>query len=334
MEPFDFERREPGPRDVVVDIKYCGVCHSDIHQARNEWGGSKYPIVPGHEIVGTAAIVGGEVRKFKVGSSVGIGTFVDSCRKCGPCKENEEQYCEKGATFTYNSIDRDGKTPTRGGFSTRITVDEAYAFTIPKGLALDRAAPLLCAGTTTYSPMRHLGVKKGDRVAVVGFGGLGHMAVKLAKAMGADVTVLSHSPGKEDDARRLGADGFISTADAEAFRKNATSFDYVLDTVSAKHDYNSYLNLLGFDGTMVLLGVPEASLLAPSSLQNNRVRLMGSNVGGTKDTREMLDFCARHGIGADVEVIPMQRINEAFDRTVRNDVRYRFVVDMASLKTS
>ena len=333
LEPFDFERREPGPHDVVVDIQFCGVCHSDIHQARNEWGGSMYPLVPGHEIVGTATMVGKEVRKFKVGSSVGVGTFVDSCRSCGPCKKGEEQYCEKGAIFTYNSYERDGKSLTQGGYSTRITVDEAYAFTIPKGMAPQKTAPLLCAGTTTYSPMRHFGVKENSRVAVVGLGGLGHMAVKFAKAMGASTTVLSHSPEKEGDAGRLGADGFITTRDSTVFEKYSSSFDFVLDTVSAKHDFNFYLNMLAYDGTMVLLGVPEPSPVAPSSLQGRRVRLIGSNVGGTKDTQEMLEFCTRHGITADVEVIPMQRINEAFDRTVRSDVHYRFVIDMASLKS-
>jgi uncharacterized zinc-type alcohol dehydrogenase-like protein len=291
-------------------------------------------LVPGHEIIGTAAAVGKEVRKFNVGSPVGVGTFVDSCRTCGPCKEREEQYCEKGAVFTYNSYERDGKTLTRGGYSTRITVDEAYAFTIPKGVAPERTAPLMCAGTTTYSPMKHFGVKKGSRVAVVGLGGLGHMAVKLAKAMGARVTALSHSPEKEGDSKRLGADEFIATGDPAVFRKYASAFDFVLDTVSAKHDFNSYLGLLTYEGTMVLLGVPESAPLAPWALQGNRVKLVGSNVGGTKDTQEMLDFCARHGIAADVEVISIQRINEAFDRTVRSDVRYRFVVDMASLKVS
>jgi uncharacterized zinc-type alcohol dehydrogenase-like protein len=332
LEPFEFERREPGPHDVLVDIQFCGVCHSDIHQARNEWGGARYPLVPGHEIVGTASAVGKEVRKFKVGSPVGVGTFVDSCRGCGPCRDREEQYCQKGAIFTYNSYERDGKTLTRGGYSTLITVDEAYAFTIPKGMVPERTAPLLCAGTTTYSPMRHLGVRKGSQVGVVGLGGLGHIAVKFASAMGARVTVLSHSPEKEEDARRLGAEGFVATGDPAALVKHASSFDFILNTVSAKHDYNSYLNLLGYEGTMVLLGVPEPSPVAAFALQGNRLRLVGSNVGGTRDTQEMLEFSARHGIGADVEVVPIQRINEAFDRTVRSDVRYRFVIDMASLK--
>ena len=333
LEPFDFERREPGPRDVLVDIQYCGVCHSDIHQARNEWGGSNYPMVPGHEIVGTAAAVGDRVRKFKVGSRVGVGTFVDSCRRCGPCRAGEEQYCEDGATFTYNCYERDGKTLAQGGYSTCITVDEAYAFDVPTSIPLERAAPLLCAGTTTYSPLRHFGVKKDDRIAVVGLGGLGHMAVKLAKALGANVTVLSHSPNKHEDATRLGADDFIATGDSGVFKKNASRFDFVMDTVSARHDFNAYLNLLRFEGTMMLVGVPDPAPLAPWALQGRRRRLIGSNVGGTKDTQEMLDFCARHGIAADVEVIPIGRIGEAFDRTVRSDVRYRFVIDIASLKS-
>ena len=334
LQPFDFERREPGPHDVLVNIQYCGVCHTDIHQVRNEWRGSIYPMIPGHEIIGTAASVGDRVSKFKIGSRVGVGTFVDSCRKCGPCREEEEQYCEKGAIWTYNCYECDGKTLTQGGYSTYITVDEAYAFRIPDSIPPERAAPLLCAGTTTYSPLRHFGVKRGSRIAVVGLGGLGHMAVKFAKAFGANVTVMSHSPSKREDAMRFGADNFIVTNGPETFRKNKSSFDFVVDTISAKHDFNEYLNLLRFEGTMILLGVPEPALLAPASLENSRRCLAGSNVGGTRDTREMLDFCARHGIAADVEVIPIQRIEEAFDRTVRGDVRYRFVIDIASLRES
>lgn len=334
LEPFDFERREPGPHDVLVDIQYCGVCHSDIHQTRNEWGGSNYPMVPGHEIIGTAAVVGDKVRKFKVGSRVGVGTFVDSCRRCGPCRAGEEQYCEEGATFTYNCYERDGKTLAQGGYSTYITVDEAYAFNIPKSIPPERAAPLLCAGATTYSPLRHFGVKRDNRIAVVGLGGLGHMAVKLAKALGANVTVMSHSPNKREDAMRLGADDFIATGDPEVFKKNASRFDFIMDTVSAKHDFNAYLNLLRLEGTMILVGVPDPAPLAPSALEGHRRRLTGSNVGGTRDTQEMLDFCAKRGIAADVEIVPIERIEEAFDRTVRSDVHYRFVIDIASLKKS
>ncbi|MGD1055243.1 MAG: NAD(P)-dependent alcohol dehydrogenase [Nitrososphaerales archaeon] len=334
LEPFDFERREPGPHEVLVSINYCGVCHSDIHQARNEWGGSIYPMVPGHEIVGKAAAIGDEVRKFKVGSQVGVGTFVDSCRRCGPCKAGEEQYCEEGATFTYNCYERDRKTLAQGGYSNYITVDEAYAFRIPKSIPPERAAPLMCAGTTTYSPLHHFGVKKNDRVAVVGLGGLGHMAVKIAKAMGAEVTVMSHTPDKREDALRLGAIDFVVTKDDAVFKQNTSRFDFIVDLVSAQHDFNAYLRTLRFEGTMILLGLPDPAPLKPSALEGQRRRLTGSNVGGTRDTQEMLDFCAKHGIAADVEVIPIQRIDEAFDRTVRSDVRYRFVIDIESLKGS
>jgi uncharacterized zinc-type alcohol dehydrogenase-like protein len=289
-------------------------------------------MVPGHEIVGTAVNVGEKVNRFKIGDLVGVGVFVDSCRKCESCKSGEEQYCEKGATFTYNSLEQDGKTYAMGGYSTRITVDEAYAYKLPKSIPLERAAPLLCAGITTYSPLRHFGVKKNDKVAVVGLGGLGHMGVKIAKALGTKVTVLSHSPNKRDDALRLGADEFVSTQDADAFTKNAKRYDFVLDTVSAKHDYNDYLKLLRRDGTMALVGLPEPGPLWAGSLEDYRRRLVGSSIGGTRETQEMLDFCAKNGIAADIEVIPIQKINEAFDRTVKSDVHYRFVIDMASLK--
>jgi uncharacterized zinc-type alcohol dehydrogenase-like protein len=288
-------------------------------------------MVPGHEIVGTVAEVGDKVKKFKAGSMVGIGVFVDSCRKCGPCRAGEENYCEKGVTLTYNCYERDGKTLAYGGYSTRITVDEAYAHQIPKSLPLERAAPLLCAGITTYSPLRHFGAKSGDQIAVVGLGGLGHMAVKFAKAMGTKVAVVSHSPSKRDDALRLGADDFIATTDPNAFKSNAMRFDFVLDTVSARHDLNAYLTTLKLDGTMVLVGLPEPMLLKAASLVDKRRRLTGSSNGGTRETQEMLEFCAKHNIASDVEVIPIQRIQEAYDRTVRSDVRYRFVIDIASL---
>lgn len=329
--PFDFERREPGPHDILVDILYCGVCHSDIHQVRNEWGDSIYPMVPGHEITGTVAEVGDSVKKFKVGNTAGIGVFVDSCRECGPCRAGLEQYCEKGFTLTYNCYERDGKTPTYGGYSTRITVDEAYAYRVPKSIPLERAAPLLCAGITTYSPLHHFGVKSGDEIAVVGLGGLGHMAVKFAKAMGTKVVVVSHSPSKRDDAMRLGAHDFITTADPNAFEKNGMRFDFILDTVSARHDLDAYLGMLRLDGTMVLVGLPEPMPLAAASLERKRRRLAGSNCGGTREIQEMLDFCAKHNIASDVEVIPIQQIEEAYDRTVRSDVHYRFVIDIASL---
>jgi uncharacterized zinc-type alcohol dehydrogenase-like protein len=332
LAPFTVNRREPGPHDVLIDILYCGVCHSDIHQARDEWGGSIFPMVPGHEIIGLVQQVGKKVERWEVGDTVGVGCFVDSCRECEACRDGEEQFCEKGATFTYNSRERDGQTPTYGGYSTRIVVDESYVLKIPDGLPLDRAAPLLCAGITTYSPLRQFGVKRGDRIAVVGLGGLGHMAVKLGKGMGAHVTVLSHSPEKKNDALKLGADDFIVTRDPEVFTSNAGRFSFILDTVSAQHDYNAYLNLLRRDGTMVLVGVPEPSPLAAWPLISGRRRIAGSLIGGIRETQEMLDFCAEHGIAADVEVIPIQRINEAFDRTLKSDVRYRFVIDMASLK--
>ncbi len=333
LAPFTIERREPGPHDVLIDILFCGVCHSDIHQARDEWGGSIFPMVPGHEIVGRVAKVGKSVHKWKVGDVVGVGCFVDSCRLCEACVSGEEQFCEPGASFTYNSREQDKKTPTYGGYSTRITVDENYVLRIPRGIPLERAAPLLCAGITTYAPL-HRYVNAGDAVAVVGLGGLGHMGVKIAKAMGADVTVLSHSPNKKDDALKLGADHFLATKDESVFQKHARSFDVILDTVSARHDYNAYLELLKRDGTMILVGVPEPSPLAAPVLIMQRRKLTGSLIGGIRETQEMLDFCAKHGVAADVEVIPIQKINEAYERMVKNDVRYRFVIDIASLKQS
>ncbi len=330
--PFTIQRRAPGPNDVLINILFCGVCHSDIHQARNEWANSIYPMVPGHEIVGTITETGDKVTKWRIGDTVGVGCFVDSCRKCNACKAGDEQYCELGMAPTYNGYERDGKTPTYGGYSTRITVDENYVLRIPKGLPLEGAAPLLCAGITTYSPLKHFGVKAGDKVAVVGLGGLGHMGVKLAKAFGAHVTVLSRSAAKRNDAKRLGADDYVVTEDASVFEKNAGRFDFILDTVSAPHDYNAYLNLLRRDGTMVLVGLPDPTPLSAGPLISARRRLAGSMIGGIRETQEMLDFCAKHNIVSDVEVIPIQQINEAYKRTVKGDVRYRFVIDLASLK--
>lgn len=332
LAPYSIERREPGPHDVLIEILFCGVCHSDIHQARDEWGGSIFPMVPGHEIVGKVVKVGSQVTVWAPGDLVGVGCFVDSCRQCGPCREGEEQYCEQGMTVTYNGYERGSKVPTYGGYSTRITVDENYVLRIPAGMPLDRTAPLLCAGITTYSPLRHFGVKASDQVAVVGLGGLGHMGVKIANAMGAKVTVLSHSPGKRDEALRLGAEQFLVTSDAQAFKQAAARFDFILDTVSAKHDYNSYLGLLRHDGTMVLVGIPEPTALAAGALVMQRRRLAGSLIGGIRETQEMLDFCAQHQLAADVEVIPIQKINEAYERVTKSDVRYRFVIDMTSLK--
>ena len=331
--PCSIERREPGPHDVLIDIQYCGVCHSDIHQARDEWGGGFiFPMVPGHEIVGEVARIGDAVKKWKVGEMVGVGPLVDSCRECQPCKLGEEQFCEQDPIYTYNHYDRDGKTPTYGGYSQRITVNEDFVLRVPENLPLEGVGPLLCAGVTTYSPLRRFGVKAGDKVAVMGLGGLGHMGVKIARAMGANVTVMSHSPEKRDDALRLGAHEFIATNDLGVLQKHAKQFDFVLDTVCAPHDFNVYLNLLRRDGTMVLVGLPDPQPLSCFSLTLLRRRLAGSFIGGIRETQEMLDFCAQHGIASDVEVIPMQQINEAYDRTVKSDVRYRFVIDMASLK--
>jgi alcohol dehydrogenase (NADP+) len=332
LAPFTIERREPGPYDVLIDILYCGVCHSDIHQARDEWGNSIFPMVPGHEIIGKVVRAGAEVRKWKPGDTVGVGVMVDSCRQCEACKAGDEQYCERGPSYTYNSHEQDGKTPTYGGYSASITVDEKFVLRMPEGLPLDAAAPLLCAGITTYSPLRHFGVKAGQKVAVVGLGGLGHMGVKFAKAFGAHVTVLSHSPDKRDAALKLGADDFITTQDASVFEKNAGRFDFILDTVAAQHDYNAYLNLLRRDGSLVLVGLPDPSPLSAGSLIMKRRRLGGSWIGGIAETQEMLDFCGKHKIVSDIELIPIQRINEAFERAIRSDVRYRFVIDMASLK--
>jgi uncharacterized zinc-type alcohol dehydrogenase-like protein len=332
LEPYTIERREPGPHDALINILYCGVCHSDIHQARSEWGNSIFPMVPGHEIVGRVMQVGNQVTRWKIGDTVGVGCFVDSCRSCEACTAGEEQFCAKGMNVTYNGYERDGKTPMYGGYSTRITVDENYVLRIPGKEPLERVAPLLCAGVTTYSPLRRYGVKAGDSVGIVGLGGLGHMAVKIAKAMGAKVTVLSHSPDKRGDALRLGADDFIPTRYEAAFTENARRFDFILDTASAQHDYNAYLGLLRRDATMVLVGMPPPSPLSAESLVLQRRRLAGSLIGGVRENQEMLNFCAEHGISADVEVIPVQRINEAYERTIRGDVRYRFVVDIASLK--
>jgi alcohol dehydrogenase (NADP+) len=332
LKPHNIERRDPGPHDVLIDILYCGVCHSDIHQARDEWGGSIFPMVPGHEIVGTVSKVGGQVRKWNVGDTVGVGCFVDSCRKCDACREGEEQYCEEGMNATYNGYERDGKTPTYGGYSTRITVSEEYVLRIPPGMQLERVAPLLCAGITTYSPLKRFGAKAGHNVAIVGLGGLGHMGVKIAKAMGAKVTVLSHSAGKQDAAIALGADDFVVTSDQNAFQKNSKRFDFILDTVSAQHDYNAYLGLLKRDRTMCLVGIPDPVPLSAAPLVMQRRHLGGSLIGGIRETQEMLDFCADHGVASDVEVIPIQKINEAYERMIKSDVRYRFVIDMESLK--
>ncbi len=330
--PFSFERREVGEHDVLIDILFCGVCHSDIHQVRNEWGGSRYPMVPGHEIVGRISKVGSKITKFKTGDLAGVGCFVDSCRICQSCSEGLEQYCEVHNVATYNGLELDNKTPTYGGYSSQIVVDEKYTLKVSEKLDLKRVAPLLCAGITTYSPLMQWKVGKGHKVAIVGLGGLGHMGVKLAASLGADVTVLSTSPGKEQDARDLGAHNFAVTRDEAQVKELRNAFDFIIDTVSAPHDFNMYLNLLRRDGTMILLGAPpEPSAVAAFNLIARRKRLVGSMIGGIKETQEMLDYCAEHNIMCDVEVIPIQKINEAYERTLKSDVRYRFVIDMASL---
>lgn len=332
LEPFKFERRSIGPHDVLINIRYCGICHSDIHQARDEWGGSIFPMVPGHEIVGTALQIGANVKKFKEGDLIGVGCFVDSCRTCSSCKEGLEQYCENGMIITYNGLDKQG-APTYGGYSNQIVVDENYLLRIPSSLALDGAAPLLCAGITTYSPLKHWGVGKGHRLGVVGLGGLGHMAVKIGRALGADVTVFSRSESKKSDAERLGAIDFVATEQDGAMTGLAGKFDFLIDTISAYHDYNAYLDLLTRDGTMILVGAPSDPLsFAAFHLVLKRRRLVGSLIGGIQETQEMLDFCAEHHIPSDVEVIPIQQVNEAYDRIVKGDVRFRFVIDLESLQ--
>ncbi|PTL82398.1 NAD(P)-dependent alcohol dehydrogenase [Vitiosangium sp. GDMCC 1.1324] len=333
LAPISIERREPGPHDVLIDILYCGVCHSDIHQVRDEWGGAIFPMVPGHEIVGRVKQVGQHVTKLKVGDIAGVGCMVDSCRDCASCKGHIEQFCEKGVAFSYNSTEMDRKTPTYGGYSSQIVVDEHFTLKVPAGLDPAAAAPLLCAGITTYSPLRQWNCKKGDRVGVVGLGGLGHMAVKFAVSMGAEVTMLSTSRSKEADARRLGAHAFESTKDEATFQKLAGRFDLIINTISAPHDYNKYLGMLRPQGAMVIVGVPpEPTPVAAFSLIGGNKRLAGSMIGGIAETQEMLDYCAKHNIVSDIEIIPIQKINEAYERMMRGDVRYRFVIDIASLK--
>ncbi len=331
--PYSFERRDVGPNDVQIEILFCGVCHSDIHQARDEWSGSIYPMVPGHEIVGKVTSVGSAVTKFVIGDTVGVGVFIDSCRICKSCTQGEEQYCDNGETiFTYNAKYKDGSI-VYGGYSNQIVVDENYTLKISPSLNLAAAAPLLCAGITTYSPMRHWGVGSGQRVGIVGLGGLGHMALKFAHSLGAHVTQFTTSLSKEQDAKRLGANEVILTRDPEVLKKAAGSFDFILDTVSAPHDLGQYLSLLKRDGHMVLVGLPsESSTVSAFTLAGKRLSLSGSIIGGIAQTQEMLDYCAEHNIVSDIEVIPIQIINEAFEKVIKSDVKYRFVIDMASLK--
>ena len=332
--PFTVERRDPGPHDVVIEILYCGVCHSDIHQVRDEWGGSLFPMVPGHEIIGRVSGAGPQVSRLKPGDLVGVGCMVDSCRECPSCKRDLEQFCQKGAAYTYNGTEMDRKTPTFGGYSTRVVVDEAFTLRVPDNLDPAGAAPLLCAGITTYSPLRQWNCKPGDRVGVVGLGGLGHMAVKLAASMGAEVTMLSTSRAKEADAKRLGAHAFALTSDEATFKRLGGSFDLIIDTISAQHDYNAYLGMVRPLGAMVVVGVPpEATPVHAFSLIGGNKRLAGPLIGGIAETQEMLDYCGKHNIVSDVEIIPVQKINEAYERMIRGDVRYRFVIDAASLKS-
>jgi uncharacterized zinc-type alcohol dehydrogenase-like protein len=330
--PFSFTRRDVLPRDVKIDILFCGICHSDIHIARNEWGGTIYPCVPGHEIVGRVVGVGREVKKFKEGDLAAVGCMVDSCRTCPSCKEGLEQYCDH-VTLTYNSADEHTGSVTYGGYSTDMVVNEDFVLRVRDDVDLAATAPLLCAGITTYSPLRHWKVREGQKVGVVGLGGLGHMGVKLANALGAHVVLFTTSPGKTADAKRMGAHEVVISKDEDAMNARAKTLDFILDTVSAKHDLDLYLNLLKRDGTMCLLGAPpEPVPLGAFSMIRWRHRLAGSLIGGIAETQEMLDFCAQHGITCDIERINIDYVNEAYDRVVRSDVKYRFVIDLASLK--
>jgi uncharacterized zinc-type alcohol dehydrogenase-like protein len=333
LTPHAFQRREPRDCDVVIDIQYCGICHTDIHQVNDEWGGSVFPMVPGHEIVGVVSQVGKQVTHYKIGDRVGVGCFVDSCRKCTPCSKGLEQYCLEGMTTTYNGVERDGKTPTQGGYSNKIVVDENYVLKIPDNLPLDKTAPLLCAGITLYSPLKHWQAGPGKKVAIIGLGGLGHMGVKIAHALGAEVTVLSHSLKKLEDGKKMGADKFYATSDPETFEKLQGYFDLIISTVSTDFDLNKFLNLLTLDGTMVQVGLPEKETqVGFVSLISTRRSLAGSLIGGIPETQEMLNFCSKNNIVSDIEIIPIQKVDEAYKRILNSDVRYRFVIDMKSLK--
>ncbi len=333
LAPFSFERRSPGAEDVAVNILYCGVCHSDIHQARDEWGGGLFPMVPGHEIVGRVTEVGSHVSRFKPGDTVGVGVIVDSCRTCDSCKAGEEQYCAEGPTGTYSARDRKTGEITQGGYSDFIVADQRFVHSIREKNNLAGVAPLLCAGITTYSPLKHWKVGPGKKVGVVGLGGLGHMALKFAHSFGAHVVQFTTSVKKTEDAKKLGADEVVLSTDPEAMKKHGSSFDFIIDTVSAPHDLNALLVLLKRDGTLVQVGLPDTPpTIQMGTLLFNRRNLAGSIIGGMPETQEMLDYCAEHGITADVEVIPIEKINEAFDRVVKGDVKYRFVIDMSSLK--
>lgn len=332
LEPWSFERREPGPHDVAFDIQYCGVCHSDLHQVRDEWGRSKYPMVPGHEIVGRVTKVGSDVKKFKVGDLAGVGCLVNSCRECNNCEQGLEQYCTNGSVGTYNSFERDGVTQTYGGYSNHIVVNEDFVLHISDKLPLAAVAPLLCAGITTYSPLRYWKVGKGHKIGVLGLGGLGHMAVKFAVAFGAEVTMLSHTAAKEADAKKLGAHKFVLTSNTQNLDAVKGYFDFIIDTVSAPHDYNLYLSLLKTNGVHICVGAPPTPTeIIGFNLIGGRKSLAGSMIGGIPETQEMLDFCAEHHIVSEIEVIAMKDINEAYERMLKGDVRYRFVIDLATL---
>jgi uncharacterized zinc-type alcohol dehydrogenase-like protein len=332
LAPFEFNRRNPGAHDIRIEIAYCGVCHSDIHQAREEWGSAIFPMVPGHEIVGKIVEVGSKVSKFTVGELAGVGCFVDSCRTCRSCQAGIEQYCEGHLAFTYNGTEADGTTPTYGGYSSQIVVDERYGLKISPSLDLKAVAPLLCAGITTYSPIQHWKIGKGHKLGVLGLGGLGHMAVKFGVALGAEVTVISTSAAKQADAARLGAHNFLLSSDGDAVGRSAERFDFVIDTVSAEHDMNKTLGMIRRDGTLIIVGVPsQPAPIHAFSLIPRRRAIAGSMIGGIRETQEMLDFCAERGIVSDVEMIRIEQINDAYERMIKGDVRYRFVIDMASL---
>jgi len=333
LNQLNIDRRFPTPHDVEIDIQFCGVCHSDLHTAKNEWHGTVYPCVPGHEIVGKVVRVGDHVSKFKVGDTVGVGCMVDSCRECQYCQEGLEQYCEPGNTGTYNSPDKYLGTQTYGGYSESVVVDERFVLSIPENLELAAVAPLLCAGITTYSPLRHWNVGPGKKVGIVGIGGLGHMGIKLAKAMGAHVVAFTTSTKKFEEAKRLGADEVVLSKDEEQMAKYKGQLHFILDAVSAEHDINAYLGLLRVDGSIALVGAPEHPLpIAAFSLIMGRKSFAGSAIGGIPETQEMLDFCGEHNITADIEMIDIQEINDAYERLLKGDVKYRFVIDMASLK--
>lgn len=333
LAPYDFERRELRPDDVLIDILYSGVCHSDLHQAQHEWGNGIFPMVPGHEIVGKVAAVGNKVSKFKIEDTVGVGVMIDSCRNCNPCMSFMEQYCVEDMTGTYNGYERDGVTVAQGGYSTKIVTNERWVYHISDKLDLPGVAPLLCAGITTYSPLKYAQINEGDKVAVAGLGGLGHMAVKFAVAMGAEVTMISTSPSKEADARKLGAHHFVLSTDKNAMKKAESGFNIVVDAISGNHDYEYLLKLLCLEGKLLVVGLPsENPEVNPFELIKNRRSIIGSMIGGTVETQEMLDFCAEKNIVADYELINMQYINEAYERMLKNDVKYRFVIDISSIK--